>query len=84
MGLGGCPVGVQRYTGRPLFTLNKYITIHFGSTGTPAFHLCHQASFHLKFARKYPLLALKLLENHVDFKTESSKKERKETLWYNF
>ena len=37
--------------------------------------MCHQASFHLKFARKYPLLALKLPEIWVVFKTGSSKKK---------
>ena len=39
--------------------------------------MCHQASFHLKFARKYPLLALKLPKNLVVFKTESSEKKGK-------
>ena len=38
--------------------------------------MCHQASFHLKFARKSPLLTLKLPENQVVFKTGSSKKRR--------
>ena len=39
--------------------------------------MCHQASFHLKFARKYPLLALKLPESWVVFKTKSGKKKGK-------
>ena len=39
--------------------------------------MCHQASFHLKFARKYPLLALKLPKNRVVFKTGSGKKRKK-------
>ena len=48
----------------------------FDCTGTKAFPMCRQASFHLKFARKYPLLALKLPENQVVFKTGSVKKRR--------
>ena len=39
--------------------------------------MCHQASFHLKFARKYPLLALKLPKSRVVFKTGSCKKKGK-------
>ena len=39
--------------------------------------MCHQASFHLKFARKYPLLALKLPKSRVVFKTGSGKKKGK-------
>ena len=39
--------------------------------------MCHQASFHLKFARKYPLLALKLPENWVILKPEAVKKGKK-------
>ena len=39
--------------------------------------MCPQASFHLKFARKYTLFALKLLENRVVFKTRSGKKRKK-------
>ena len=35
--------------------------------------MCHHASFHLKFARKDPLLALKLPQNGVVFKTGSGK-----------
>ena len=49
----------------------------FDYNGTKAFPMCHQASFHLKFARKYPLLALKLSENRVVFKTGSVKKKEK-------
>ena len=45
--------------------------------------MCHQASFHPKIARKYPLLALKLLKIRVVFKTGSVKKKEKKTLWYN-
>ena len=37
--------------------------------------MCHQASFHLKIARKYPLLALKLPKNWVVFKTISVKRK---------
>ena len=33
--------------------------------------------FHLKFARNYPLLALKLPENRVVFKTSKKKKGKK-------
>ena len=39
--------------------------------------MCHQASFHLKFARKHPLLALKLPKIQVVFKTGSGKKRKK-------
>ena len=38
--------------------------------------MCPEASFHLKFTRQYPLLAFKLLEIWVVFKTESGKKRR--------
>ena len=59
---------IYLYTVKPWFTLNKHrIAIHFDCTGTKAFPMCHQGSFHLKFARKYPLLALKLPENQVFF-----------------
>ena len=49
----------------------------FDCTGTKAFPMCHQASFHLKVARKYPLLALKWPENRVVFKTGSVQKKRR-------
>ena len=39
--------------------------------------MCHQASFHLKFTRKYPLLALKFPKSRVVFKTGSGKKRKK-------
>ena len=45
--------------------------------GTQAFPMCHQASFHLKFARKYPLLALKLPKIRIVFKIGSGKKRGK-------
>ena len=49
----------------------------FGCTGTQAFPVCHHASFHLKFERKYPLLALKLPKILVVLKNGSGKKRRK-------
>ena len=39
--------------------------------------MCHQASFHLKFARKYPLLTSKLPENRSFSKPEAVKKKEK-------
>ena len=47
----------------------------FGCTGTQAFRMCLQAGFHLKFARKYPLFALKLLESQSFSKLEVVKKD---------
>ena len=43
--------------------------------------MCHQASFHIKFARKYPLLALKLPKSRVVFKTRSGKKRKQVAQW---
>ena len=37
----------------------------------------HHTHFHLKFARKYPLFALKLPKSRVVFKTGSGKKKGK-------
>ena len=69
---------IYRYTGKPRFTqINIVSRYTFGRTGTEAFPMCHQASFHLKFARKYPLLALKLPKNRVVFKTGSVKNKGK-------
>ena len=39
--------------------------------------MCHQVSFHLKFARKYPLLALKLPKIGFISKPEVLKKREK-------
>ena len=44
--------------------------------------MCHQASFHLKFARKYPLLALKLPKSRVFSKAEAVKKGKKVAVVY--
>ena len=51
MYLLGQPVGVQRYTDKPRFTLNKYrIAIHFWL----------KPVFIKQIARKYPLLAFEI------------------------
>ena len=72
---------MQRYTGKPRFTqINIVSRYTFGRTGTEAFPMCHQACFNLKFARKYPLFALKLTENRVVFKTGSGKKRKKDAV----
>ena len=74
-------IGVQRYTEIPVNRDPLYINIvsryTFGRTRTDPFLMCHQASFHLKFAGKYPLLALKLPKNRVVFKTGSVKNKGK-------
>ena len=49
----------------------------FDFTGTKAFSMCHQASFHLNFDREYLFLALKLPENQVVFKPKAFKKKGK-------
>ena len=74
-----CLIRVQRYTDLPVnpdsLLINILLGYTFGCTG--CFPMCHQASFHLKFAIKYPLLALKLPEIWVVFKTGSGKKRGK-------
>ena len=54
---------------------------NFGCASTQAFPMCHQASFHLKFSRKYPLF--EITRNSGCFKTGSGKKGGKKMLWYN-
>ena len=70
-------LGVQRYTDKPQFILNKILQYTFGYTGTKAFPMHLQASFHLKFVIKYPCLTSKLPEIWVVFKTRSGKIEEK-------